>query len=304
VGLVGRRDTVRHRDVAHDRHHGRDGDLRIGTLHDGVDVERRAHEAVRSAVGAGKHRQAADLPPIVEDRQLLVVEGRIGHHLILAAVVNHQPAVDVFEDGAVARRIGDGQMQARLNAVRKVGRVDAEFLLREFGDRLVHRGEIVEYVLRPDAQSHGGPRVARPLVNRFGQEEQVGDQPGLVHAVGDADVVARGRKGAVFRRPEDGVVRIGSAAGGAAREDIEVGQRVFAPVHGASRDGHAVGTEIDGARAGFRLCGKNGQRSGAEHGQKLCFHKHRCIYSDARCKSDAKRYEKLPGIATEKVRKI
>ena len=67
---------------------------------------------------------------------------------------------------------------------------------------------------------------------------------------------------------------------------------------------HAVGTEIDGARAGFRLCGKNGQRSGAEHGQKLCFHKHRCIYSDARCKSDAKRYEKLPGIATEKVRKI
>lgn len=67
VGLVGRRDTVRHRVVAHDRHHGRDGDLRIGTLHDGVDVgERRAHEAVRSAVGAGKHRQAADLPPVVE----------------------------------------------------------------------------------------------------------------------------------------------------------------------------------------------------------------------------------------------
>ena len=218
--------------------------------------------------------------------------------------MHRQAAVDILKDGAVARGVGDGQVQARLDTVREVGGVDAELLLRKLRNGFVDRGEIIQHILRPDAQSHDRARIARAFVDGFGQEQQVGDQPGLVHAVGDADVVARGRKGAVFRGPEDGVVRIGSAAGGAARENIEVGQRVFAPVHGASRDSHAVGTEIDGARSGFRLCGKNGQRSGAEHGQKLCFHKHRCIYSDARCKSDAKRYEKLPGITTEKVRKI
>ena len=274
VGLVGRRDTVRHRDVAHDRHHGRDGDLRIGTLHDGVDVERRAHEAVRSAVGAGKHRQPADLLPVIEDGELPVVERRIGHHLVLTAVMHRQAAVDILEDGAVARRIGDGQMQARLHAVRKVGRVDAEFLLREFGDRLVHRGEIVEYVLRPDAQPHDRARVARAFVDRFGQEQQVGDQPGLVHAVGDADVVAGSRQGAVFRGPEHRVVCVRPAPRRTARKDVKVGERILAPVHGTPGDCHTLGAEVDGPRAGRGFGGKKGQRRSAEHDRKQIFHKH------------------------------
>ena len=277
--LVGRGDAVGNRDVAHDRHHGRHGDLRVGGLHDGVDIERRTHEAVRSAVGPRQHRQAADLPPVAENRQLVVVKGRIGHHLTLPSVVDFQFAVAILEDRAVARRIGNRQVEPRLHAVGQVGSVDAELLLRKFGHGLVHGGEIVEHILRPDAQPHDGARVAGTFVDRLGQEQQVGDQPGFVHAVGDADVVTCGRERPVFRGPEDGLVRVRTATHDAPREDVEVGERIFAPVHRPARDGHAVGSEVNGAGAGFGLRREDGQRSGAQHRQERCFHRLRKFWN-------------------------
>ena len=70
---------------------------------------------------------------------------------------------------------------------------DPDFFAR---NGFVDRSEIIQHILRPDAQSHDRARIARAFVDRFGQEQQVGDQPGLVHAVGDADVVAGSRQGA------------------------------------------------------------------------------------------------------------
>ena len=274
MGLIGGRDAVGHRDVAHYGHHGRYGDFRIGAFDDGVDIERRTHEAVGGAVGAGKHRQPADLLPVIEDGELPVVERRIGHHLVLTAVVHRQAAVDILEDGAVARGVGDGQVQARLDTVREVGGVDAELLLRKLRNGFVDRGEIIQHILRPDAQPHDRARVARAFVDRFGQEQQVGDQPGLVHAVGDADVVAGSRQGAVFRGPEHRVVCVRPAPRRTARKDVKVGERILAPVHGTPGDGHTLGAEVDGPRAGRGFGGKKGQRRSAEHDRKSSFHKH------------------------------
>ena len=164
-----------------------------------------------------------------------------------------QFAVAVFEDRTVARSVGDGQMEPRFHAVRQVGGVEAELLLRKFGHGLVHGSEIVQHILRPDAQPHHGARVAGTLVDRLEQKQQAGDQPGLVHAVGDADVVAGGRERAVFRGPENRVVAVRTAALDAAREDVKVGERVLAPVHRAARHGHAVGPEVNGTGAGLGL---------------------------------------------------
>ena len=51
-----------------------------------------------------------------------------------------QLSFDVFEDGAVARGVGDGQVQARLDTVREVGGVDAKLLLRKLRNGFVDRG--------------------------------------------------------------------------------------------------------------------------------------------------------------------
>lgn len=268
---VGRGDAVGDRDVAHDRHNSRHGDGRVGALHDGIDIERRPHEPVGRAVGTGQHRQPADLFPIVVDRQLQVVGRRVGQHLVLPPPVDREPAVDVFEDGAVARGIGDRQVQPGLDAVGQVGRVDAERILRKGLHRFGHGGEIIQYILRPNAQPHHRPRIVRGFVDRFGQEEQVGDQPFFVHAVADADVVAGRRKRAVFRGPEQGVVRQGAAPFDAARKEVEVRLRIFAPVHRATGRNHSVRPQVDRTGAGFDLPDPGKQRD-AQHRQEGCFH--------------------------------
>ena len=55
-------------------------------------------------------------------------------------MVHRQAAVDILEDGAVARGVGDGQVQARLDTVREVGGVDAKLLLRKLRNGFVDRG--------------------------------------------------------------------------------------------------------------------------------------------------------------------
>ena len=148
---------------------------------------------------------------------------------------------------------------------------DPDFFAR---NGFVDRSEIIQHILRPDAQSHDRARIARAFVDRFGQEQQVGDQPGLVHAVGDADVVAGSRQGAVFRGPEHRVVCVRPAPRRTARKDVKVGERILAPVHGTPGDGHTLGAEVNGPRAGRGFGGKKGQRRNAEHDRKSSFHKH------------------------------
>ena len=121
MGLVGRRNAERHRDVAHHAQHGRYTHRGIGRLRDDADIERRPRETVARTIRSGQHLQTSDRLPIVVDGQLQIVTRRIGHHPILPALMDPKPAVDVFQNGAVARRIRNGQMQARLRAVGHVG---------------------------------------------------------------------------------------------------------------------------------------------------------------------------------------
>ena len=204
--------------------------------------------------------------------------------------MDDEPAAEVLEDRAVARGVRNGEVQACRHAVRQVRRVDAERLLPQFGDGLGDRGEIVQHVLRPDAQPHDGPGIAGPFIDRFGQEEQAGSQPRLVHAVGDADVVAGRGERAVLRGPANGVVGQRTAADRAAREKIEVGERVFAPVHRAPRGDHAAGTDIDGTRAGIGAGPeRKGECGGAERRKETCFHGQKCFSVrtlQIRCKSE------------------
>lgn len=54
--------------------------------------------------------RAADRLPIGVQRQLLVERRRVGHHLVLPAMVDHQLAVEILEDRRIARRVGDRQV--------------------------------------------------------------------------------------------------------------------------------------------------------------------------------------------------
>ena len=55
-------------------------------------------------------------------------------------MVDFQFAVAILEDRAVARRIGNRQVEPRLHAVGQVGSVDAELLLRKLRNGFVDRG--------------------------------------------------------------------------------------------------------------------------------------------------------------------
>ena len=99
VGLGRRADAAGHADVAHDAENGGNGLAQIGGLGGGIDVERRAGEPVGGAVGARQHDGAADLLPVLVQGDLLAVDRRIGHDLVLPAVMDDQLAVDVLENG-------------------------------------------------------------------------------------------------------------------------------------------------------------------------------------------------------------
>ena len=89
-------------------------------------------------------------------RELLVVGRRVGHHLVLPAVVDDQLALDVLEDGRVAGRVGDGEMDRPLHAVRGDDRDRAEGFLAHLDDGLVDGREIVEHVLCPGGDGNRG----------------------------------------------------------------------------------------------------------------------------------------------------
>ena len=49
-----------------------------------------------------QHHRAADLLPVGVERELLVEHRRVGHHLLLAAMMDDLLAADIFDDRAVA----------------------------------------------------------------------------------------------------------------------------------------------------------------------------------------------------------
>jgi hypothetical protein len=45
--------------------------------------------------------------------ELLIVKWRVGHDLVMPAVMNDEPADGIFEDGGIAGRIGQGDPPTR-----------------------------------------------------------------------------------------------------------------------------------------------------------------------------------------------
>ena len=273
MGLVGRRNAERHRDVAHHAQHGRYAHRGIGRLRDDADIERRPRETVARTVRSGQHLQTSDRLPIVVDGQLQIVTRRIGHHPILPALMDPKPAVDVFQNGAVARRIRNGQMQARLRAVGHVGCVDVNPVAPQRTDRLGHRSEIVEHVLRPHRDPHHGT-LALLAVIRFGQKEQAGYQPRFVHAVARGEIVGRSDHAAVLGTPAKRRVAVVSGAFHAAGEEVEVRPDLLLPIHRPPRNDQPVTPQIDRPRTGIgsRRSREEGQRTGRRSPESSCLH--------------------------------
>jgi hypothetical protein len=65
---------------------GRDRFARVGRLLRRVDEKAGAGKMAGGAIGAGQHDGAPDLLPIFIEGQLLVLDRRVGHHLVLPAM--------------------------------------------------------------------------------------------------------------------------------------------------------------------------------------------------------------------------
>jgi len=158
IGFVGRGNPVRHRDVTD---HTEDACQRnrgiFFVLGDGIDVERGARKPVRRAIGSRQHHGAADLLPVCIQGKLLIEGRRVGHNLVFAVVVDDLLAADIFDDGAVACRIGDRQMQRRqaIQSRHLVGD-DGERFAAQCVNRLPDRRKVIEDVLRPGCNREPG----------------------------------------------------------------------------------------------------------------------------------------------------
>ena len=157
VGLFGSVQAIWHRGIAD---HAEDAGKRlvgVRAFGDRVDVERCAGKAVGGPVGAGQHGGATHLLPIGVQGQLLIEGRRVGHDLVFTAVVYHLPAVDVFDDRAVAAGVGHREVQ-RCQAVLSghVVRDDGEGLFLQSRDGFLHGGEVVQHILRPSRNGQAG----------------------------------------------------------------------------------------------------------------------------------------------------
>src|SRR5262249_48152111 len=68
-----------------------------------ADKKRGAREPMWGAESAGQELQAADRLPVFAPRQLLRVDGLVGRHDVLLAMVDLELPFDVLENGGVAR---------------------------------------------------------------------------------------------------------------------------------------------------------------------------------------------------------
>ena len=89
-------------------------------------------------------------------------------------------------------------MKGGSRAVGHSGSVDAESLLLQFVHGFAHGGEVVEHILRPDADAHYGAGVSGTVVYGLRQEQQSGHQSFLVHAVARTYIIACGNDTAVL----------------------------------------------------------------------------------------------------------
>lgn len=129
--------------------------------------------------------------------QLLGVGGIVGHDPVLAAVMDDGPAAEHLHDGRVAARVIEREVQRHLLAM-DLHRRHAH--VAQAVERLGHRGELVDDVLRPHQVRERRPAVGG-LVGRRAEVEPVGGQAVLVDRLGATGVPAAHGHAAMARRP-------------------------------------------------------------------------------------------------------
>ena len=148
-------DTKRNGDIAYHTQHTGDGYLCIGSLRNGVNVERGTHKTVARTVRSRQHLQSTHFFPVIIDSQLQFITRRIGHHLIFFPLMDTEFAIQVFNHCRVTRFISNSHVQSRFRSpVRHTGSVNTESLFFHFIYRLTHRCKIVKHILSPDTDSH------------------------------------------------------------------------------------------------------------------------------------------------------
>ena len=253
----------RHRDIAHDAEHSGNGLAFVGGLRQLTQVIRRPHESVLGLNRPREVRVLVDVLPLGVELQLFVVGGAVGHHLVLAAVVDHRLAVEVLDDRRVARGVGHREMNGRMRgcARTEIDRHDVDRRIGERVDHLVDSGETGQHVVHPAGEGQPRPVVgrSRPEV-RFAEVEQVGHQPLLVHAVEHAVNRAAGVGGSghfdstVLAGPGQRIDPARAILGAAGRNGVQVGVERVRPVHRPAGDDGVVRSQPGDptARVGWR----------------------------------------------------
>ena len=149
----------------------------VGIFRQNAHIERRTGKTVLTAVGAGEHVHATHSFPVVGYRQLLVIRGSIGQHLILLAFMDGDFAVDIFHYGAVAGVIADGHMQRGGGAAGHLRCIDLKTVGAERFHRFVRGREIIEHISGPQSRRHVWPRVVIRSIECAGKIQEVAHQP-------------------------------------------------------------------------------------------------------------------------------
>ena len=273
MGAPGGGDSEGNADAAHHPEHASEGlegealtghgadEGRIGLARQSGEQEGGAHETIGRSDGAGKEAAAAHGLPVGVEGELLIKAGGVGHHRVLAPVVDHQAAADVLKNCRITRRVGDGKVQLGAFAIGEGGSDHAEGLLAQVGHRLRNRGELIEHVLGPEGNREHGLAIELAVIG-FRQVKEVGHQALLVHALGAANVVAAHHHAAETGAPAGGAGATASIARDAAGEGLEVGAHVLRPIHAPPGDHSAIRGGVKHAIAGCR-----GARAGGEAGE-------------------------------------
>ena len=159
--------------------------------------------------------------------------------------MNFQVPVDILENSTVSRGIGNGQVHRGFRTIRHIRRINAKRLFPQFRHGLIHRREVIQYILRPDTDSHHGPIVIRPIVRWFREIQQIGNQTFLVHPVCRADIIPGSDDTAVFGCPLNRVTGICPGTLHSPREYIQIRTQVFLPIHRSTRNDHPIRSQIN-----------------------------------------------------------
>ena len=179
-------------------------------------------------------------------------------------MVNHLLALDVLDDGAVARRIRHRQVKCcqPVLAGHLIGDDDKRLLAQRI-DRLRDRREIIQHILRPERDGESGLVRLRLRVARLDQPQQVRVQPLLVHAVGGRDIVARGDDASILGAPFDRMRPCLSAAMYPSGQYPQVGPDIVLPIHRSGGDDGSIRPQVDSPRAGLRAASVERKQKGS-----------------------------------------